>query len=99
MNVVNSIIRILEISPIKLYNNVTIIKLRAQLPCIRNKVQLPIIIECFILGDLAYDLNNYYRINDYILVEGYLSTFSENSRNLISIKLNITKLYPFLFIL
>jgi len=96
MNYISCIIQILEIPTIKSYsNNIEMIKFRVQLPYVRNKKQSPIIMNSQIWGDLGYDIVNYYRVNDYALVEGYLST--KDSQGAITI--NITKLYPFLLTL
>ena len=98
MNYISCIIRILEIPKIELgSNNIEMVRFRVQLPSIRNKVQSPIVIYSTIWGNLAYDIISYYRINDYALIEGYISTCSNNKKNDSSINLNITKLYPFLF--
>jgi hypothetical protein len=98
MNYISCIIRILEIPKIELgSNNIEMVRFRVQLPSIRNKVQSPIVIYSTIWGNLAYDIISYYRINDYALIEGYISTSSNNKKNDSSITLNITKLYPFLF--
>jgi len=98
MNYISCIIRILEIPKIELTsNNIEMVRFRVQLPSIRNKVQSPIVISSTIWGNLAYDIISYYRINDYALIEGYISTSSNNKKNGSLITLNITKLYPFLF--
>ena len=98
MNYISCIIRILEIPKIELgSNNIEMVRFRVQLPSIRNKVQSPIVIYSTIWGNLAYDIISYYRINDYALIEGHISTSSNNKKNDSSINLNITKLYPFLF--
>jgi len=100
MNYISCIIQILETPKIESYSdNIQIAKFRAQLPYVRNKTQSPIIINSKIWGDLSYDVVNYYRVNDYALVEGYLCSSSDDSQNEGSITINITKLYPFLFIL
>jgi hypothetical protein len=98
MNYISCIVRILEIPKIELAsNNIEMVRFRVQLPSVRNKVQSPIIIYSTIWGNLAYDIISYYRINDYALVEGYISTSSSSKKKGYSINLNITKLYPFLF--
>jgi len=98
MNYISCIVRILEIPKIELAsNNIEMVRFRVQLPPVRNKIQSPIIIYSTIWGNLAYDIISYYRINDYALVEGYISTSSNSKKNDSLITLNITKLYPFLF--
>ena len=73
------------------------IKFRAQLPYVRNKIQPPIIVNSIIWGDLAYDITNYYQVNDYALVEGYISIPVNHQNKQQVVTINITKLYPFLF--
>ena len=99
MNYINSIIRILEIPPLRSYNNVLTIRFKARIPCLRNKTEQYSIIDCTIWGELAYDLVNYYQVNDYALIEGHISIFNniENCPVNTIYHLNITKLYPFLF--
>lgn len=100
MNYISCIIKILEIPIIESYpDNIKMAKFRVQLPNVRNKIQSLIVINSQVWGDLAYDVINYYRVNDYALVEGYLLTSSDNKNNQGLITINITKLYPFLFAL
>jgi len=73
MNYVGGIVRILEIPKLhSLKNNITRTEFRAKLPQIRNKKSTTIVKLVF-WGDFAYDVANYYRVNDYILIEGYLA--------------------------
>nr|YP_010277221.1 Ycf41 [Thalassionema nitzschioides]UHY40744.1 Ycf41 [Thalassionema nitzschioides] len=97
MSHINSIVQILEISPIEFYNNkIQLVKFRARLPSVRLKTKRPIIVQFIIWGNLAFDFVNYYRINDYILIEGsFSSILFKNEQPLITI--NIIKIYPFLF--
>nr|UHY41000.1 Ycf41 [Thalassionema frauenfeldii] len=98
MNQINSIIRILEISPLKFYEDkIVMIKFRAQLPFVRSESKQPTICEFIIWGNLAFDLINYYRVNDYVLIEGFFSKIllSNNQQPLVTI--TISKFYPFLF--
>jgi hypothetical protein len=98
MNYISCIIKILELPTIESFSDsIEVAKFRVQLPYIRNKKQSPIIINSQIWGKTRSDLVSYYRVNDYALVEGYLSISSENKDNQESITINIIKLYPFLF--
>lgn len=100
MNYISCIIKILERPQIESYSdNIKMGKFRVQLPYLRNKTQSVIIINSHVWGDLAYEIINYYKVNDYALVEGYLLTSSDNTDNNGVITINITKLYPFLFAL
>ena len=66
-NYVGSIVKILEIPEQKLINenNIPTLKIRAQLSQFRGTK----IINLSFWGNLAYDVANYYKINDYILIE------------------------------
>lgn len=52
-------------------------------------------------GNLAYDLNKFYKFNDYVLIEGFLS-LKENYQQTYHIKnekhieFTVVKLYPFI---
>jgi single-stranded DNA-binding protein len=53
-------------------------------------------------GNLANDVANYYKTNDYILIEGYLSlrkrkTKNSNRKILKSVEITVLKVYPFFF--
>jgi|TARA_B110000902_G_scaffold134446_1_gene155923 single-stranded DNA-binding protein len=51
-----------------------------------------------IWGDLAYDALRYYNVNDYLVVEGYLSsqksTFEELNMNIL-VEISASKVYPY----
>jgi hypothetical protein len=68
-------------------NTIPVTKFRVQLPQFRNNT----IVNLTFWGNLACDVANYYKINDYILIEGYLSV--KNSRK---IEIAVFKIYPFL---
>ena len=100
MNYISCIIQILEIPIVESYKNgIEMIQFKVQLPYTRNKAQTPTIINSVIWGDLAYDITNYYQVNDYALIEGYLSLPFNNQKNKQTVTISITKLYPFLFTL
>ena len=94
INYVISMVKILE-KPVQkvLKGNILVTKFRAQLPQIRNNR----IINIVFWGNLAHDVANYYQVNDYIMIEGYLSSIRRPKNNLArtSQKLYITviKLY------
>ena len=96
MNFISSIIRIIEIPHIKLIQN--------EIPWIMLRVEIPqdglhqnsVIVEAKIWGDLAYEIQKYYYINDYLLIEGYLSTGFRNNLKKSPI-LTIFQIYPFFF--
>lgn len=98
MNYVNCIIQILEIPAIQFCkNNVPTLKFSIRLPPIKNKIPSSTIIEGIVWGNLASDIGNYYRINDYVLAEGYISIIFNTKSNKTLLIFNILKLYPFSF--
>ena len=94
INYAISMVKILEKPRQKvLKGNILVTKFRAQLPQIRNNR----IINLVFWGNLAHDVASYYQVNDYIMIEGYLSSIRRPKNNLVqtSQKLCITviKLY------
>ena len=94
MNYIEGIVRILE-TPKQSFSNKNIIisRVRVQLPQLRSTQ----VVKLIFWGSLARDISNYYQINDYILIEGYLST--RNTKNLNSkvsqkIEITVLKVYP-----
>jgi len=75
-NYFSTIVKILE-NPKKTVSrkNISIIKFRAELPQTReNKV-----IHLVFWGNLASYVSTYYQVNDYLIIEGYLSIRNSNS--------------------
>ena len=55
------------------------------------------ILTVFVSGNLANDIVKYYRINDYVLIEGYLSirkSFSQKSLTKEFLQVNVFKIFP-----
>ena len=96
MNYVGSIVRILETPKSQsLTNKINRTEFRVKLPKTRNKKSTTIAKLVF-WGDFACDVANYYQVNDYILIEGYLAYKKEEFHNRILKNLEITvfKVYP-----
>ena len=97
-NYIGAIVKILENPKQKVFNNnISFTEFRAQLPQIRNTQ----VVSLSVWGNLARDVANYYKVNDYVIIEGYLSLRDKQTPNLtiqISKKVEITvlKIYPFL---
>ena len=97
-NYIGGIVKILEVPKQKFLNNTTAVtEFRVQLPQVRNTT----IVHLIFWGNLARDVATYYKINDYILIEGYLSLRDKRSSNLVAqpskqIEITVLKLYPFL---
>lgn len=96
-NYFSTIVKILE-NPKKIASqkNTPISKFRAELPQIRkNKI-----IHLVFWGNLANHVSTYYQVNDYLIVEGYLSIRHHNSNDLLKknfnkIEVAVLKIYPF----
>ena len=96
-NLVSGIVKILETPNQKIFNpDVPVTQFRVQFPQARNTS----IVYLKFLGNLALDVVNYYKINDYILIEGYISLREKyNSTKVISkskkVEITVLKVYPF----
>jgi single-stranded DNA-binding protein len=90
-----SVVKILE-KPVERIINDKIVttEFRAQLAQVRNTR----IVNLVFWGNLARDVVNYYHINDYIMIEGYLlldNKFSDklNQQKLKRVSITVNKLY------
>ena len=98
MNYIGGIAKILEMPKQSfLENNVIITKVRVQLPQLRTTQ----VVKLTFWGNLASDVNNFYKTNDYVIIEGYISYKNELQLNLNSqvskqIEITVLKVYPFL---
>jgi hypothetical protein len=95
-NYLASIVRILE-KPIQtvIHDKLIMTEFRVQLGQVRNTQ----IVNLVFWGNLARDVVNYYRINDYAMIEGYLSIHdSKNSKvskpQLKKAQITVIKIYP-----
>ena len=97
-NYISSIVKILEPSNKILFNNTVLVtKFRVQFPQIQNSR----IVNLIFWGNLADDVSNYYQVNDYIIIEGYLSLntkyfLNRGKRNSKRFEITVLKIYPFL---
>jgi single-stranded DNA-binding protein len=98
INSISGLVKILENPKHQvLNNNILVTHFRVQFPQVRNNY----IVHLKFWGNLARDVSSYYKINDYILIEGYIALPNKqnvNSNNQMSKKVEITvlKIYPFL---
>ena len=93
-NYISGIVKILE-NPIQTVfnNNIPITRFRVQLPQVRNNT----IINLVFWGKLSQDITNYYEIDDYIIIEGYLSLRDKKTiKNSKKVEITVLKVYPFL---
>ena len=94
MNYIGGIAKILEMpKQIFLDNNIIITKVRVQLPQLRNTQ----VVKLTFWGNLASDVNNFYKTNDYVIIEGYISYKNELQLQAPKqIEITVLKIYPFL---
>lgn len=96
-NYIGAIVKILEFPKIKtVKKTISVVKFRAQI----SQVRKTRVVDIFVWGNLANDIIKYYGVNDYILVEGYLSLnkltqLKSNRKILKRAKLTVLKVYPF----
>ena len=100
MNYVNFIVKISGKPKQRFFeNNIciteVIVKLRQTK---KNKLEIPV--QLLIWGNLGHDVMQYYHINDYIIIEGYISLRESSSKSskIIThkqIEVSVFKIYPF----
>ena len=97
-NYVISLVKILE-NPNQTFShdNTISIKFRAQFPQFLNNR----IVNLICWDNLALNVSQYYQINDYIIIEGYLSSnntlcLNKSFKNSRKIEMTVSKIYPFL---
>ena len=94
-NYIGSIVKVLENPNQTVFNNtIPVTRFGVQFPQLRNTR----IVNLIFWGNLALDVAKYYQVNDYILIEGYLSLKNKshlkgNSKN---VEITVLKVYPFL---
>lgn len=93
-NVISGIVKILENPRQTLINKVVpVIKFRAQFPQLDPNE----IVDLIFWGNLGKDVIDYYKINDYIIIEGYLSIQNnELFQKPQKIQIIVLKIYPLL---
>jgi hypothetical protein len=97
-NYIGSIVKILENPNQTVFNNtIPVTTCRVQFPQLRNTR----IVTLTFWGNLAHDVVKYYRVNDYILIDGYLSLNNKYclepvKKNSKKVEITVLKVYPFL---
>ena len=97
-NLVGGIVKILETPKQMTFNsNIQVTKFRVQFPQVRQTS----LVHLTFWGNLAIDTANYYKVNDYILIEGYISVRDRKQlNNVISkskkVEITVLKIYPLL---
>ena len=93
-NYISCVVKILE-TPVQTVfdKNIPITKFRGQFPQVRKTN----IVNLIFWGKLSQDIVDYYNVDDYIIVEGYLSLKDKKiSKNSKKIEITVLKVYPFL---
>jgi hypothetical protein len=97
-NFIGSIVKILEPPNQKsLANNLLITTFRVQFPQVRENS----IVSLKFFGNIGKDIIKYYKVNDYILIEGYLKLKNQKLSNSSSqkredIEITVFRIYPVL---
>ena len=97
-NSIGSVVKILETPKKKMISqNISVTQCIVQFPQNRKNS----IVSLQFWGNLANDVATYYKINDYILIEGYLimkekSKISSKRRGWKTMEITVLKVYPFL---
>lgn len=101
MNYVILTVKVVNNSGQSFFNDGTsLTELTVQLPQVR-KSNIKILLQLSIWGKLSYDVAKYYKPNDYIIIEGYISMRDINIDDLINlidrkVEISVFKLYPLL---
>jgi single-stranded DNA-binding protein len=91
-NYIGGIVKVLETPKHKILNdNISLTEFRVQFPQFRGNR----ILHLVFWGKLASEVANYYQTNDYILIEGYVSTINQKPFK----KVQVTVLKVFTFVL
>ena len=82
-------------------NEISVTEVIGKLYQIKNQKKSEITLHLSLWGNLAYDTIKYYQINDYVIVEGYLSLRNSTYDNYKipiekQVELSGFKIYPFL---
>jgi len=104
MNYSSFIVKIVE-GPTRenLKNDIPVTDMLVKFSQIRDKKSLETF-QVFVWGNLAEDVVEYYKINDYIIIEGYISLNRNFSKNIVfpmntrnnPVQISVRKIYPFI---
>lgn len=97
-NLVGGMVKILETPKQKIFDSdIPVTQFRVQFPQVRNTY----VVHLTFWGNLARDVVSYYKINDYILIEGYISLRNKPISNGMvpkskKVEITVLKIYPFI---
>ena len=98
MNYSTFVVKLVEISQQSFFNdNNSVIEILVKFPTIRSSNQASTF-RILVWGDLASNIVKYYCVNDYVIIEGYISLkdFVSNSLNSDKqVEISVFKIYPF----
>lgn len=96
MNYSNFIVKIIKGPKQKFFKkNIVLTELHVQFPSTRtNNKKVSNTMDLLIWGYLGQDIIKYSKINDYLLVEGFISLRKKRFNNNQQIKVSVTKIYP-----
>ena len=96
MNYSTFIVKIIK-TPVQSFfkNNIALTELVVQLPQVRNKNCVDTC-RLTVWGNLSYDVMKYYKINDSIIIEGYISVRNNSTQKNKQLEITVFKIYPFL---
>lgn len=95
MNYSTFIVKIVK-KPVQSFfkNNISLTELIVQFPQVRSKNYIDTF-HVNVWGNLSHDVIKYYQINDYIVIEGYISFRTTNQKkNNKQIEISAFKIYP-----
>jgi len=96
MNYSNFLVKILK-KPKQIFfkENILVTKLLVQFPSTSNrKTNFTDVFSIYIWGSLSTEAMKYYNINDYIMIEGFISLRKEKTNNYKHIHISVLKTYP-----
>ena len=96
MNYSNFIVKVIKGPKQKFFKkNIVLTELHVQFPSTRtNNKKVSNTMDLLIWGYLGQDIIKYSKINDYFLVEGFISLRKKRFDNNQQIKISVTKIYP-----
>jgi single-stranded DNA-binding protein len=98
MNYSNFVVKLIEISKQSFFeDNTSVIEILVKFPQIRANNQASTF-RILVWGELVYDIVKYYHVNDYVIIEGYISfkNLVSNSLNVDKqVEISVFKIYPF----
>lgn len=93
INSISGVVKILEVPKQKiLKTNIPVTFFRVQFPQVRKNG----IVHLKFWGNLAYDVGKYYKVNDYILINGYIAGKPNiKFQKVKKVEITVLQIYPF----